>query len=271
MMGNIILLKKEDAPKELVAFAEEKLCTHAVSKIPEEIFENTVSEAFYEAETLKSTPVLSIDSDGISLEIDNQKIRGDFTKEINRINNPSRLNAELLIKASKLKSKPGDILTALDATAGLGEDSLLLAAYGYKVTMFERDPVIGLLLFDALRRAGGIPALKEISSRMELRFENSIEFMNHMEKTSKTSPDIILLDPMFPERKKSGLIKKKFQVLHSLEKPCDDEKELLEAARHCHPKRIIIKRPAKGPYLAGEKPSYFIKGDAIRYDCITLF
>ena len=42
-------------------------------------------------------------------------------------------------------------------------------------------------------------------------------------------PDVILLDPMFPERRKSALIKKKFQLLQKLERPCADGEELLSA------------------------------------------
>ena len=44
-------------------------------------------------------------------------------------------------------------LRAVDATAGFGEDSLLLAAAGYNVELYEYDPVIAALLRDALRRA----------------------------------------------------------------------------------------------------------------------
>jgi 16S rRNA (guanine1516-N2)-methyltransferase len=82
-------------------------------------------------------------------------------------------------------------------------------------------------------------------------------------------PDVIYLDPMFPERQKSGLIKKKFQLLQRLESPCADEEELLSAALAARPLRIVIKRPLKGPPLAGATPSYSLKGKAIRYDCIV--
>ena len=83
-------------------------------------------------------------------------------------------------------------------------------------------------------------------------------------------PDVILLDPMFPERKKSGLIKKKFQLLQQLEQPCSDEEELMETALAARPRKIIVKRPLKGPWLAGRKPHYSLKGKAIRYDCFVL-
>lgn len=60
------------------------------------------------------------------------------------------------MKAAKLKNVPGP-LTAVDATAGLGEDAFLLAAAGFGVRLYRRDRVIALLLSDALRRSAGRP------------------------------------------------------------------------------------------------------------------
>ena len=62
------------------------------------------------------------------------------------------------------------------------------------------------------------------------------------------------------------LIKK---LLQKLESPCDKEEALLNAAMSLKPKKIIIKRPLKGPFLAGVKPSYSLKGKAIRVDVIV--
>ena len=75
---------------------------------------------------------------------------------------------------------------------------------------------------------------------------------------------------MFPAREKSAQVKKKFQLIHSLEQPCDVEEQLLSAAIAARPKKIVIKRPKKGPFLAGRTPSYTIDGKAVRYDCIVL-
>ena len=83
-------------------------------------------------------------------------------------------------------------------------------------------------------------------------------------------PDVIYLDPMFPERSKSSLVKKKFQLLHELERPCDSEEELLEAAISARPRKIVIKRPRKAPSLAGRAPSHTLSGKKIRYDVIAL-
>ena len=62
---------------------------------------------------------------------------------------------------------------------------------------------------------------------------------------------------------------KKLQLLQKLEAPCSDETELLEAAIQAGPKKVVIKRPLKGPYLADRKPAYSIRGKAVRYDCIV--
>ena len=40
------------------------------------------------------------------------------------------------------------------------------------------------------------------------------------------------------------------------------------SAIKANPKKVVIKRPLTGEYLAGIKPNYSIKGKAIRYDCI---
>ena len=84
-------------------------------------------------------------------------------------------------------------------------------------------------------------------------------------------PDVVYLDPMFPGRTKSAAVKKKFQLIHGLERPTEplDEESLLQAALAARPRKVVIKRPVKGPYLAGVKPSHSIAGKAVRYDCIV--
>lgn len=200
------------------------------------------------------------DENGISLVADGQMLRGDFTKMIPRIR-PGAISKELLARAAKIKDadKP---LTAIDATAGLGEDSLILAAAGFQVKMFERNPVIHQLLEDALKRAAEIPELADIVTRMELEHGDSVEAMGNLDFV----PDVILLDPMFPERQKRALVKKKLQVIQKLEIPCTDEAEMILTAMAAKPKKLIVKRPPKGPYLAGLKPDFSIEGKAVRFD-----
>ena len=188
----------------------------------------------------------------------------DFRDSLKRIKH-NNLTHEMVVKAVNIKSHVGE-LNVIDTTAGLGEDSFLLAAAGFRVTLYEYNSVICALLRDGISRALSDPDLYEVASRMTLIEGDSIQALKNL----STPPDVIYLDPMFPARQKSGMIKKKFQLLQQLESPCMDEDGLLSAAIGARPKRIVIKRPAKGPNLSNVKPSYTIAGNSIRYDCIVL-
>jgi 16S rRNA (guanine1516-N2)-methyltransferase len=203
------------------------------------------------------------DAEGLALSDGKLSMKGDFSKMWSRVR-PEKLPHEMLVKAAKLKNA-GLHPLAVDATAGLGEDSMILAAAGFSVQLYEYNPVIAALLRDALERAGAVPELSEIVSRMELVEGDSLQAL----RACTNSPDLIYLDPMFPARQKSALIKKKFQLLQQLEQPCTDEEELVRAAIGAHPRKVVIKRPAKGAYLAGLKPDYSLEGKAIRYDCFV--
>ena len=199
---------------------------------------------------------------GVSLTGYGLSYQGDFENMLHRVTN-GRLQHEMLVRAAK-SDKPGR--KAIDATAGMGEDAFLLAAQGYEVTLFEQNPVIAVLLKDALRRAKKHPVLKDIASRMNLVQDNSVEGMSKL----LDPVDVIYLDPMFPARQKSSLINKKLQLIQKLEPPCSEETDLFDAAISASPSKIIVKRPLKSEFLAGRKPSYTLNGKAIRYECYTL-
>ena len=210
-------------------------------------------------------PKLIDTPEGLTLVAGALSLRGDFAAMKDRLK-PNNLNGEMLVRAARVKSPVGEASVAVDATAGLGEDSFLLAAAGFEVYLFERNETIAALLQDALTRALADPALAPVASRLHFTPGDSVAGL----KALSLRPDVVYLDPMFPTRQKSGLIKKKFQILQLLERPCDDEESLLQAALAAKPSKIVIKRPAKTPILGGVKPSYSIKGNSIRYDCIVL-
>ena len=212
--------------------------------------------------TLAAGLELRRDVDGLALAGGGMVLRADFSALLPRLR-PDRLGRELLVRAARVRGVEAP--TAVDATAGLGEDSLLLAAAGFTVTMFEKDPVIAALLRDALERAAANPELAPVAARMTLVEGDSVAGLRDL----GFSPDVVFLDPMFPERTKSAAVKKKFQLLHHLERPCDNEAELLGAALTAHPRKVVIKRPPRGPLLAGAKPSYQVAGKAVRYDVIV--
>ena len=112
---------------------------------------------------------------GLELVGDGMSVRGDFARLLPRLK-PERLNRELLVRAARIKKRRTDeSLRAVDATAGLGEDSLLLAAAGFDVLLFERNEVIAALLADALARAAGVPELAEIVDRMRVERADSVQ------------------------------------------------------------------------------------------------
>ena len=234
--------------------------------VENEVYEHDALELAKKLGTELSTKLgnqltLLFSSDGVYLTDGTMSFRGDFEQMLRRISG-GRLQHEILARIVKSKSAHP---TAADATAGMGSDSLLLAACGYEVTMFEQNPVIAALLRDALHRAEASPELKKITERMRLFEGSSTELLPQLD----FSPDVIYLDPMFPARQKSGLVNKRLQLIQELEQPCIEETKLLDAAASVKPKKIIIKRPLKGAYLAGRKPHYTVKGKAIRYDCFS--
>ncbi len=219
---------------------------------------------------------------GLALVKDGMELRADFLSLLPRTDH-NKIHRELLVRAAKIKGEQNPI--AIDATAGFGEDSFLLAAAGFTVYLFERDPIIAALLQDALDRATQTPELAAIANHMTLIEANSITELaalssggssvltetmrNDFPNRETLRPDVIYLDPMFPERTKSAAVKKKFQLIHILENPCENEEELLSTALNVRPRKVVIKRPVKGPFLANAKPSYSLKGKAVRYDCLV--
>ncbi len=204
--------------------------------------------------------VLKRDDRGLFLTDDTMSVRGDFARLTKRIS-AGNLNRELLVRAAKVKGAANP--AAIDATAGLGDDAFLLAAAGFSVRLYERNPVIAALLRDAIERAADMPELADVANRMLLCEGDSEQALTQLEE----APDVVLLDPMFPAKHKNAAAKKKLQMLQKLEAPCNDEAALLNAALCAHPRKVVVKRPVKGPWLAGRKPDYALSGKAIRFDC----
>ena len=83
-------------------------------------------------------------------------------------------------------------------------------------------------------------------------------------------PDVIYIDPMFPERKKSALVKKDMQILQRLHGEDDNAAELLENALLFAKKRVVVKRPIQAETVSEKKPNTCIKSKKTRYDIYTI-
>lgn len=163
--------------------------------------------------------------------------------------------------------QPGVRPTVLDATAGLGRDAFVLATLGCVVTLIERQPLIAVLLEDGLARAREDAEIAPIIARMDLRVGDAIQMMRAWEGEA---PQVIYLDPMFPHRDKSALVKKEMRLFRPLVGDDLDADELLDAALALASHRVVVKRPRKAPPLGERKPSHVLSGKSVRFDVYTL-
>jgi 16S rRNA (guanine1516-N2)-methyltransferase len=155
-----------------------------------------------------------------------------------------------------------DNLRVVDATAGLGRDSFVLADLGCQVCMIERSPVVHALLRDGLRRAATAadPWLRQVCTRLQLVHGESADWLRRHRQ------DVVYLDPMFPERKKSARVKKEMWLFQGLLGEDADTGELLEVALETAGYRVVVKRPLKAPPLGSREPGFSLRGRSVRFD-----
>lgn len=154
--------------------------------------------------------------------------------------------------------------SVIDATAGLGADSFVLASLGCQVLMLERSAVIHALLLDGLERARSDPALASTNARLVLRNQNAVSYLNNLVDADRS--DTIYLDPMYPERHQSALTKKEMRMLRELVGDDEEAPELLAAALICARKRVVVKRPRLASIIKGPPPTAQLTGETTRYD-----
>jgi len=168
-------------------------------------------------------------------------------------------NGQPVAKAVGIK-KYGLPLTVIDATAGLGQDSFVLASLGCQVTLIERNSDIAELLEIAIKNARANEEIADIAKRMTLIQGNAVDLLSNL------SADVIYLDPMFPERSKSALVKQDMRELKDLVGDDTDADLLLEPARKAAQKRVVVKRPKAAPMLANIDPHVSLNGKSGRFD-----
>ena len=180
-----------------------------------------------------------------------------------------RFRSEQGKKQALLKAvgfKKGVVPNVVDATAGLGRDSFLMASLGAKVTLIERSPEIHAQLVDAMARAsaeGGEYA--ETISRMTLLHGDSILLLPDL------APDVVLVDPMHPPRNNSALVKKGMRILREIVGADPDQTELMKVALACAKKRVVLKWPMRAEPMPGIRPpSHQILGKNTRYDVFMI-
>ncbi len=161
--------------------------------------------------------------------------------------------------------KAGYVPTVVDATAGLGRDAFVLASLGCQVQLLERSPLIAALLEDGLCRAAQDEEIGAwVKARLQLQHTDACLWLQRL--SAEQCPEVIYLDPMYPERQKSALVKKEMRFLQALLGADEDSGQLLEIALQQARRRVVVKRPSNAPPLHKRTPTASISSKNTRFD-----
>ena len=165
-----------------------------------------------------------------------------------------------LAKAMGLRAGKTPII--VDATAGLGRDSFLLASLGAQVILIERSEKMHALLVEGMNRAeneGG--EFREIIGRMTLMKGDAKDLIPEL------PGEAIMIDPMHPPRQKSALVKRELRQVREIVGTDDDAADLVRIALAHAYNRVVLKWPAKADPIDGLKAcTHQILGKTTRYD-----
>ncbi|MCG2634360.1 MAG: class I SAM-dependent methyltransferase [Gammaproteobacteria bacterium] len=200
-----------------------------------------------------------------ALELFDSRARGSHPMRVDFVSGKLRHRrlhggGELL---RKVLGRPDEAGYVLDAGAGLGADSFVMATLGYLVVALERSPIIHALLADGLARAGREPELEVVVARIKLVRADALEFLGAI--SDQQRPRVIHLDPMYPSRRKSALGRLDLRLVRAVVGDDPDANELLAVARQQAKKRVVVKRPLRAAPL-GAVPASQIVGKSVRYD-----
>lgn len=170
------------------------------------------------------------------------------------------VSREPLAKALGIKGRNDQFQEKIhiwDTTCGTGKDLTLIHHFGARITAFERNPLVYLLLKDALRR---------FPLDVELNFGDASRFV----PGEAERPDVIYYDPMYPSKKKSALPRKEMRIFKEVVGEDTDSEKFINWALKMAKQRVVVKRPAEAPPVK-EKPTASYTGKSTRYDMYRIF
>ncbi|WP_390880002.1 class I SAM-dependent methyltransferase [Psychrobacter submarinus] len=215
----------------------------------------------------------------LSLLKDGLSVAPEWDKLQRRVVSAGR-KSELILRAAKISADS----QVIDATAGFGHDSLILASTGAQVTMLEQQPLMALLLLVEQQRMSAQPNWQKLMARLTIINTDALSYFAQLQKNTTdqaVAVDVVYLDPMFPEDSyqdsktgKGAKVGKQMQALHHLARPptLDEEKALLNNAQAVVADnqegrgRVIVKRPQQAPFLSQQNPDESWHNAALRFD-----
>lgn len=181
----------------------------------------------------------------------------------------------------------------LDLTSGVGNDLLLLKAFGANVLGVERSEICtALLMFGAISSSGDdLPIIVKEDSLNFLSFlkgvdsgnssgiifnqgckDKVIRLSSYKESLnsllSEGEPQVIYLDPMYDEINKKTLPRKEMQVLRNVlpKGTPEDTERLFYHSFEIVKDRVVMKRSMKAKVKFSDHFSHSIIGKSTRYD-----
>ena len=230
-------------------------------------------------------PILLLDEKNkLSWLSDGLSVAPEWDKLQRRVVSAGR-KSELLLQAVKITSDSH----VIDATAGFGHDSLILASTGAQVIMLEQQPLMALLLLVEQQRMSGLANWQKLMSRLHIINTDALGYfatlaadaIDDTKEIDMKAVDVVYLDPMFPEDSyqdsktgKGAKVGKHMQALHQLASPptLEQEEQLLQSAQAVVRQnaqtsgRVVVKRPQFAPLLAHQQPSESWHNEAVRFD-----
>ncbi|WP_227678897.1 class I SAM-dependent methyltransferase [Psychrobacter sp. JCM 18903] len=251
-----------------------------------ELFTDKLSQKRRQQLTQAATqPILLLDEKNkLSWLSDGLSVAPEWDKLQRRVVSAGR-KSELLLQAVKITSDS----QVIDATAGFGHDSLILASTGAQVIMIEQQPLMALLLLVEQQRMSGLANWQKLMSRLHIINTDALGYfatlaadtIDDAKEIDMKAVDVVYLDPMFPEDSyqdsktgKGAKVGKHMQALHQLASPptLEQEEQLLQSAQAAIRQnaqtsgRVVVKRPQFAPLLAHQQPSESWHNEAVRFD-----
>lgn len=158
----------------------------------------------------------------------------------------------------------------VDATGGWGGDALLMCSQGYQVHVIERNPVMAVLLQDAMQRLAETDWARNNGVAIPtVVVGEASDLIGELQ--SNVGADCIYLDPMFPEkRKKSAASNKQMALLQHFVGADLDADQLLSSALASGAPRVAVKRPDYAQPLGSKqqkiKPGAQFSSKLVHYD-----
>ncbi len=242
MQKTVISIKCDDASRRLANQLAEFLNAPIIEQ-----------EHSLDTKLLKTKFLLEINHDALSLRVVCQPKLKPFCLDFNMAR-PGK-GKDPLLRAIGANTR-----SVIDVTAGWCTDALHIARHGIKVLAIEQNRIVAALTTHAARKI----EQPDLKNRFILMNGNSIDLLDSLAQ----SPDVVYLDPMYPEKSKQSATRKELMLLRDIVGAQYNSQQLFERAMAWAKHRVVVKRPHYAAPLASGKVGE-TRSKLIRFDIYT--